>query len=367
VIFILVRKWSKGVMQKSKEAMEANALLTEKLTESLSGIMEVKTLAGERREEEVAHERMATQLKKSISQSLYMLTGREAMALLGMIGGAITMLAGGYAVITEQFTIGGFFAFTAYVGRLYAPAVTFATTELTLYPSIAALKRVKEFFDLTEEEEGDIEAEKIEGEIEFKGVHFYYGDKKVLDGISLHIKPGERVAIVGPNGSGKTTMMRLLLGFFKPERGEILIDGIEAGRIKRLRERIGIVSQKIFLFNDTIENNIKYCKPEAAESEVKDVMERSGVSSFIQSLPLKERTPAAKLSGGQIQMIGIARVLLKDPDILIFDEANAHLDESSKETIKQMIKNEKRTCIIISHQRDFIDVADWVFEIGTKS
>lgn len=358
-------------MQRSRELMEAGASLTGKLDESLSGILEVKALAGERREEEAASEKMTTYLKKSISQSLYLLTGREMMMFLGMIGGIIILLAGGHGIITGQFTIGGFVAFNGYVGRLYAPATTLATTGLILQPSFATLGRVKELFDLSEEDKGDRELERIKGEIEFRDVHFSYEDKMVLNGISLKINPGEKLAIIGPNGSGKTTMMRLLLGFFDPDGGKVLIDGHEFSVIRRssLREKVGIVSQSIFLFNTTLENNITYCRPDATGEEVRKAMELSGVSSFIDSLPLKEKTPIGsrgiKLSGGQIQMIGIARILLKNPDVLIFDEANAHLDESSKELIKRTIRNEKRTCIIVSHQWDFVDVADRVFKMPT--
>jgi ABC-type bacteriocin/lantibiotic exporter with double-glycine peptidase domain len=307
LLFLSMKRWSKGITQRSKEAMEAGAGLTGKMDESLSGILEIKALSGERKEEEDVKEKMSTYLKKSISQSLHMLSGQEMMQLLGMAGGIIVLLVGGFEIITGRFTLGGYVAFSAYVGRLYAPATLLATTGLTVQPALVALKRVKEIFDLTEEAGGKISLEKIKGNIEFNNVHFSYGEKEVLKGISLKIKTGEKVAIVGPNGSGKSTMMRLLLGFFKPASGIIKIDGHDLTSIKisSLREKFGIVSQNIFLFNDTVEKNIKYCKPDATEEEVKKAMDLSGTSSFLDSLPLKEKTPIG--SRGLNSQVGRSR------------------------------------------------------------
>jgi ABC-type multidrug transport system fused ATPase/permease subunit len=220
-----------------------------------------------------------------------------------------------------------------------------------------------------ENPERTFEFSKIKGCVRFDSVCYHYEDgKNVLSEISFDIREGEKVAIVGKSGAGKSTLVQLILGLYEPIEGRIEVDSVDIRtvRLDSLRNRIGIVSQNIFLFNDTILNNIKYSRAEASIDEVLTAAKASGCHDFISQFPHGYDTNAGevgkRLSGGERQRISIARCLLKKPDLIIFDEPTTHLDSVSGNniisTIKSVFKN--NTCIIISHH---INNIQWVDKI----
>jgi ABC-type multidrug transport system fused ATPase/permease subunit len=212
----------------------------------------------------------------------------------------------------------------------------------------------------------------VRGEVEFKGVSFaYQPGVPVLKDISFVARPNQLVALVGASGSGKTTIMNLLLRFYEPEHGELLIDGkdIRSITLKSLREAIGLVTQDVFLFNDTIESNIAYGRKKFAQDDIRAAAVVARAAGFIAELPLQYQTVVGErgifLSNGQRQRISIARAVLKKPQILIFDEATSSLDSESEKLIQEAMAEvmKNRTTFVIAHRLSTIIEADRILVI----
>jgi ABC-type multidrug transport system fused ATPase/permease subunit len=208
------------------------------------------------------------------------------------------------------------------------------------------------------------------GAIEFRDVSFSYNhEEAILDGLSFAVKPGQKAAIVGRSGAGKSTIINLLCRFYDPQKGSITLDGLDLRNIKlhSLRKSIGLVSQEIVLFNTTIMENIKYGNPRATDDDILEAVRRAHIHELIESLPEKYDTVTGdrgvKLSGGERQRLSIARTILKDPEILILDEATSSLDSKSERLIQQSIEPlmRNRTCVIIAHRLSTIVDADVIF------
>ena len=232
---------------------------------------------------------------------------------------------------------------------------------MTIQPAASALSRVTELFELASDDEGDKRTQilsKLNGEIEFKNVSFSYDQKKdVLTDVCFKINPGEKAAFTGSNGSGKSTIIKLILGLYKTERGKITIDGhdINSINLSSLRNKISVVSQNVFLFNDTIRNNILYSNPSAGEEQIIEAAQKAGAYEFIMAqekgLDTNIGEIGKKLSGGEKQKISIARAIIKDSDVIIFDEATSNLDKKSIKKIQTIIDQDfaGKTCIIVTH------------------
>ncbi|MDM7917949.1 MAG: ABC transporter ATP-binding protein, partial [Methanosarcina sp.] len=250
----------------------------------------------------------------------------------------------GWDIIRGSFTLGSYIAFSGYLAKLYGPTQMLASIGLSFQPAFTALQRVSELMGLGKKtKDSGINLNLLQGEIEFREVRFSYDSKPVLRDVSFKINAGEKVLISGPNGSGKSTLIKLILGLYGESGGEILIDRhrVQDISLSSLRNRISVVSQNTFLFNDTIWNNILYSRPEASFEEVKRLAKLSGVAEFVQKLELGYETVVGEigrqLSGGENQKIAIAWALLKDADLLIFDEALTYLDRDSERKVEQLL------------------------------
>jgi len=360
--YFITKHYSHGIRKASRDVFEKGALLSRQFQESIAGIEVIKTFASEERESQKVRRNLADYMRSSIITNIIQSISGEGLALLGAMGSFIVLWYGGSEIMRENFTIGGYVAFAAYLGKLYGPTQIMASLGLTIQPAASALNRVKELFDIASDEEDEnriIRLAKVNGAIEFKNVSFSYDHKKnVLRNISFKINPGEKVAFVGPNGSGKSTIIKLILGLYKTGRGKITIDGHNINLIvlSTLRAKISTVSQNIFLFNDSIKNNIRYSNPNAREEEIIGAAKKAGAYEFIMNLENKFDTiigeTGKKISGGEKQKISISRAFIKNSEIIIFDEATSHLDNESMKKIQTIINEEfeNKTCIIVTHQ-----------------
>ena len=294
------------------------------------------------------------------------------MNFVGNLGYVVIAILGSYFAIIGRITVGNIQSFIQYTKNFTNPIAQIAQISNMLQSMVAASERVFEFLDKEEEKEKNkkfIPTNKIEGSVEFKNVKFGYNqDKIIINDFSAKVKPGQKIAIVGPTGAGKTTIVKLLMRFYDLNSGEILVDGhnINDYRKEDIRGLFGMVLQDTWLFNGTIMENIRYGRLEATDDEVIEACKMAHVHHFIQTLPdgynmiLNEET--TNISGGQKQLLTIARAILADPKILILDEATSSVDTRTEILIQKAMDKlmEGRTSFIIAHRLSTIKNADLI-------
>ena len=290
------------------------------------------------------------------------------MNCISNISFVIVAAFGGYFAYTGLITIGTISAFIIYAKQFSRPINEIATLYGSVQTAIAGAERVFALIDQPDEDNsGDVVLENIKGEVSFKNVNFsYIPEKQVLYDFTLDVKPGQKIALVGATGSGKTTVVNLLMRFYPVDSGEILVDGVNIQDIKRdeLRKNIAIVLQDTVLFSDTIENNIKYANLNATDEQMISAAKMSNSAYFIERLPNKYKTflkqAGSGLSQGQRQLLAIARAVLADPKILILDEATSSVDTRTEKRIQDAMVNlmKNRTSLIIAHRLSTIRDAD---------
>lgn len=344
-VFLATRLYSRGMRRISRKVMEKGAVLSRQIQDTLSGIDVVKVFSAEERETAKVCGFLEDYKQASIKRTMIITYSSEILSLIGAAGGFLVLWYSGWDIIRGNFTVGSYIAFSGYLAKLYGPTQMLANIGLSFQPAFIALQRVSELLALEgEDKDSGTKLYRLKGGIEFRDVSFTYDSKPALRNISFKIIPGEKVLITGPNGSGKSTLVKLILGLYRAKEGEILIDGhkIETLSLSSLREKISIVSQNTFLFNDSIQQNILYSRPEASKASVEKAAELSGASELIGKVDKGYETMVGetgkRLSGGERQKISIARAILKDADIIVFDEAGTHLD---LETEKRIIFNQK--------------------------
>lgn len=297
------------------------------------------------------------------------------MPLMGFVGNlgyvAVTIL-GGYLAVKKTISVGDIQAFIQYVRQFTQPISQLANISNVLQQTAASAERVFEFLAEAEEvaETADpVKLTDVKGRVDFKHVHFGYNpDKIIINNFSASIRPGQRVAIVGPTGAGKTTMVKLLMRFYDINEGEITIDGYDIRKFARgdLRSMFGMVLQDTWLYNSTIMENIRYGRLDATDEEVKAAAKAAHVDSFVHNLPdgynMVLNEEASNVSQGQKQLITIARAILADPKILILDEATSSVDTRTEVQIQKAMNNlmKDRTSFIIAHRLSTIRDADMI-------
>ena len=281
-------------------------------------------------------------------------------------------IIGGYFVIKGKIQVGSIQSFIQYSRNFTNPIAQIAQISNMLQAMIAGTERVFEFLE-SEEEPSDVKTScdlsTIKGNVTFNHVKFgYNSDKMIIKDFSANIKAGQKVAIVGPTGAGKTTMVKLLMRFYNVSGGEILIDGRNVNDFKRsdLRNIFGMVLQDTWLFTGTIMENLRYGKLDASDDEVIEAAKKVGVHHFIQTLPdsynMVLNEEADNVSGGQKQLLTIARAVLADPKVLILDEATSNVDTRTEVLIQQAMDElmKGRTSFIIAHRLSTIKNADLI-------
>jgi ATP-binding cassette subfamily B protein len=362
------------VRRRTREKRDEIESITQE-TLSISGITLIKSFVREaferRRFYAVGSDLMGLEIRLAM-------VGRWFIAAIGamvVIGPAIVWLFGAWLAIRAGLSVGTIVAFVAYLARLYGPASSLAGVQVQIVSALAVFERIFEYLDMPPEgnEKPDaIALGRVRGEIAFEEVSFSYSpERRALDNVSFRIAPGQMAAFVGPSGAGKTTITQLVPRFYDPQSGTIRVDGhdVRDVTLASLRENIGIVTQETYLFHDTIAANLRYAKQDASEAELIAAARAANIHEFIASLPDGYETVVGerghKLSGGERQRLAIARVLLKNPCILILDEATSALDSANEAAIQAALVPlmEGRTSLVIAHRLSTILSADVIFVV----
>ena len=369
----LVGRVRRRLSQAAQEAQaDQLAFLQERL--NIGGMLLTKLFGQARADAGVFTRHTRKVMELNIRQTL---AGRWlflCLSVFSVAGPALIYAFGGYEAIHRNLTVGSIIAFAAYLTNLYRPVANLANVYVDVQAALAVFERIFQFLDLPPEVEDAPEAHvltDIQGHIRFENVGFTYpssGERGsfALRDVSFEIEPGQRVALVGPSGAGKTTITYLLPRFLDPTEGRILLDGhdLRALTQESLRAHIGMVTQETFLFHATVRENLLYARPDATEAEMIAAAEAANLHAFLHSLPdgydtvVGER--AFRLSGGERQRLSIARALLKDPRLLVLDEATSNLDATSEFLIQQALETllRGRTALIIAHRLSTILSAD---------
>lgn len=376
IISIIILKIGKKIKRRAKRVQELTADIYSILQEKITGIKLIKSAVTEKEEAE----RMRLQ-NYNYFELLMRLTKADILQaplieFLGVVGVSIVILWGGLEVIGGTATLGTFIAFIATSMSMYRPLKSLTDVNTDIQTALSSGERIFEILDeqpTVIELPQSIEMLEFKNEIKFENITFAYEPgKQVLTDINFAVKKGETVALVGPSGSGKTTIINLLARFFDPTRGIVFIDGLDIKNftLKSLRCQMGIVTQETILFNDTVSNNISYGMQNASFTDIEAAAKKANASYFIEKLPQKYNTiigeRGATLSGGERQRIAIARVILRNPQILILDEATSALDSESEMLVQDALSRvmEGKTTVVIAHRLSTVKSADKIIVIA---
>ena len=395
-VFLIPAKWmGKKVQSLSREQMVLNAEMSQTMTErfNVSGALLVK-LFGDPAVEGSNFYRKASRvrdigIKISMTNTVFFV----GLTTVATIATAIVYGFGGSLVISEVLTLGTLLALTALLARLYGPLTALSNVRVDVMTALVSFERVFEVLDLEPLVKDSQDPQKLPSgalDIEFKNVSFTYPSRRdvgleslelasdgrvdnevnniVLQDVSFKVPSGTMLALVGPSGSGKTTISQLISRLYDPSQGEIRIGQINIKDVVRadLRDTIGVVTQDSHLFHDSIKTNLKYAKEDATDDEIWRALESAQIGDFVKSLPDKLETIVGdrgyRLSGGEKQRIAIARVFLKQPRIVILDEATAHLDNENEAAVQEALSTvlQGRTSVVIAHRLSTIINAEQI-------
>lgn len=360
--------------QLTREAQECNDEINGILNEtmSVSGQTLVKLFCMEDREYKKYEDVNTKMIKLNIRESMAGRWFRVVITTVASIGPMLLYLVGGILIMKydSSLSVGDITVLVALLGRMYGPVNSLLNIQVDWLRAMAMFTRIFEYFDMPveiEDQKNPVRLYSPKGNITFDHVFFQYEpDRMILKDISFTLRSGNSVAIVGPSGSGKSTMINLIPRLYDVTGGCVKFDGVDVRKLglKQLRENVGIVTQETYLFNGTIRENLLYAKPDAKEEELIEACKKANIHDFILRQPQGYDTVVGnrglKLSGGEKQRLSIARILLKDPSVMIFDEATASLDSISENAIQEAIDPliESRTSILIAHRLSTILAAD---------
>ncbi len=372
LFFLIILKSYRKEMKLHAKNYSGSRKLNSQLSDVLQGMRVVKAFSREQAETERFYDTSRSAAKNQKNLSVFNNYVYPSLGLILYLGNIIALGVGGWMVISgyNDFSYGKLIKFAAYVNMIYSPMYFFADMIDWSASSTNALQRLFEIYDTEPdiiEKEDAMTPENIRGEVEFKNVEFsYIKNHKVIDNVSFDVKAGKTLGIVGHTGAGKSTIVNLLMRLYDSDEGEIFVDGINVKDLsfKALYENIAIVSQETFFFIGSILDNIRYAKPDASYEEVLRAAKLSGAHDFIVNMPDAYNTKIGfgykGLSGGEKQRLSIARAILRDPKILILDEATAAMDTETEKRIQNAITELTRdkTTIMIAHRLSTLRDAD---------
>jgi ABC-type multidrug transport system fused ATPase/permease subunit len=371
IIFLFTRLYSSRVSGYLARAKNQFGDLSGILVEGIMGHKLIVTHGQESRiRDRFSEENQAyvdTSLDAALIQSLY----SPSSALMMAAGLSLVVYYGGQQVVAGQLTVGEMVLFGIYFTQLVGPVRMFARLIMFYQDALASARRVFEVIDVGEdvpESENPVELGEVRGEVAFEDVSFSYGGAETLTDINLRVAPGEKVALMGYVGSGKTTLAELVPRFYDVSAGRVTVDGVDVrdARLETLRRNVGIVLQDVYVFSDTIRNNIAFGKPDATLEEVERAAEAAQIHDYISGLPMGYETVIGErgitISGGQRQRLTIARALLTNPKILILDDSTSNVDAETETLIRQAIDEllKGRTALIITQRASTCEAADRV-------
>jgi len=361
LVAIPMVKVGRALRKLSKKSQEKMADINSLLVETFTGVRIVRAFCAEEIEVAKFKKQNHEYYKIAMKSIKRMLILGNATELMGVAAALFFIFYAGRQVISGVLSFGAFALFMAAFLSLIKPFKKLSQVNSIMQQAVAASARIYEILETPatiKEKPGAKELGVFGKNIVFEDVWFSYADQDILRGINLEVKRSEMLAIVGPSGAGKTTLVDLIPRFWEPKKGNVLIDGIDIKdlTLKSLRRQIGIVTQETILFNDTIKANIAYGKPGASQEEIEHAAIQAHAHDFILSFQLGYDTVigdrGAKLSGGERQRIAIARALLKNPPILILDEATSQLDSESERIVQEALDRliRGRTVFVIAHR-----------------
>ena len=366
ISYIIIKKIAKISQESFDIHQRALGDLSANVTESFSGYNEI-ILFGKQEESVKKFEKINENIRETAYKAQFLsYLMSPLLSLLTYLAIGVVSVIGTIYAIGGVITVGQLQAFVRFIWQVNEPLTQVSQLSSQIQSALSAMDRIHEFIEY--EEETDVERKEMvfDGNVEFKDIRFGYGKKEVLHGISLNAKKGETVAIVGPTGSGKTTIVNLLMRFYDPNSGSIAIDGVDSININRrtLRDNIGMVLQDTWLFTGSIRENIRFSKPDATDEEIEQACKYANADEFISTLPNGYDTvideEADNISQGEKQLLTIARAILKDPKVLILDEATSSIDTKTEKNIQDAMDYlmEGRTSFIIAHRLSTIKNAD---------
>lgn len=366
ISYVIIKKIAK-ISQKSFDIHQrALGELSANVTESFSGYNEI-ILFGKQEESVKKFEKINENIRETAYKAQFLsYLMSPLLSLLTYLSIGVVSVIGTIYAIGGVITVGQLQAFVRFIWQVNEPLTQVSQLSSQIQSALSAMDRIHEFIEYEEETDVEREEKEFYGNVEFKDIRFGYGEKEVLHGVSLDAKKGETVAIVGPTGSGKTTIVNLLMRFYDPNSGSILIDGTNSKDINKstLRDNIGMVLQDTWLFTGSIRENIRFSKPDATDAEIEQACKYANADEFISTLPEGYDTvideEADNISQGEKQLLTIARAILKDPKVLILDEATSSIDTKTEKNIQNAMDYlmEGRTSFIIAHRLSTIKNAD---------
>ena len=368
-----IRKIGNSIRKITRNIQKEIAIFSNSLSESIKSIRQVKAYNRENFEKQKSFETI-NQIKDYFIKSAFISNRLSPlMEFIGSLAIALSIYVGGVFVLNESMTTGQFMSFLVSLLLAYQPVKALGNLNISIQEGLAGADRIFQLMD-SEDENKETDNFKDEllvkrGKIQIKNLNFAYENINVLENLNITIPEGKKVAIVGLSGSGKSTIISLLLRFYNNYDGEIFIDDQDISKysLKSLRDNYSLVSQETILFNQSIKTNIEYGNLKASTAEILNAAEEAGVNEFANSFPNKLDTivgeSGVKLSGGQRQRIAIARAILKNAPILLFDEATSALDNLTEQKIQNSINKlmKNKTSVIIAHRLSSIEDADLIY------